>query len=525
MNGSSNLDIAKFSSPEYTRSRLLSLTPARPLDAPSSQFVSSRTSISTGLPQLDAALSPPSAPHLFSSPLAARWTQSQTPALPQSLTQSQRDDDDDDDGPPSTSARPADLPPVVEPVDVPSGGIRRGEVTEVMGPRGTGKTAFAMGVAARALIAGEKVMWIDTAGPICLARFRDILQKEIRASKNSSQHEPTTSKEQRQRSIQDAADDAVRRLVYFYVPTIAHLMALVSHPPPGFPPHDTGVIVVDNISTLFNLEFKSVLPSKRVPTAPTRRRPGPVTAMERQGKLRWKLIGSLLSSLRKLALRFDSAVLTINEMGSRFRSGRRPMLHHALSGMTWDSGVSTRIVLYFAWLPPQLRRRFAEMKRVRIAEVLKTGGNAHDVRSLKRVVPFLLLKGGVRDVPGETGLRIRLSQRSETMQKRLLKRKMVAYPTSSPIRQRVRINLGGHTEPDHGDHQAVFLHHDEHNNDPQIEEEKAQGASEEHAIHDSTTGINEDAVDMPASPGAAEVSPEDDTELLLANIEDDDEFT
>lgn len=73
--------------------------------------------------QLDAALSVP-VTTTYSSPLAARWMQTQ----PQS--QNRFKPSQGEDGP-TSSAQCA------------PGGVRRGEVTEVMGPRGVGKTALA----------------------------------------------------------------------------------------------------------------------------------------------------------------------------------------------------------------------------------------------------------------------------------------------------------------------------------------------------------------------------------------------
>lgn len=381
---------------------------------------------------------------------------------------------------------------------------------------------------------------VDTSGPVCLDRFRDILREDIRRKRRSSLDESTPLTGGVRKSVRQTIDDALKRLLYFHAPTLAHLMALISNPPPGFPPQDTGLLVIDNISTLFSTEFKPFLPSKRAstisaPTSISRRR---LDSMEKQDKLRWKLIGSLLSSLRKLALRLDSAVLTVNEMGSRFRSGRRPMLHQALSGVTWDLGVSTRIVLYFAWLPPQHRAqtRFGGMTRVRIAEVLKTGGNSHVVRSSKRVVPFLLVKGGVCDVPTELGLSVRLPRRSETMQTRLLKRKMVTHATSSPVRQRARTEdrdeeVEISTDQDHG--VAAFRHVSDGNDDgPEngVEDENAQDGPGENTMTSATTGITRaaDIAKVTSTTTAAEDNPLDaemDAELLLANIPDDEDFT
>lgn len=294
----------------------------------------------------------------------------------------------------------------------------------MMGHDGTHACSGRMGVAARALLAGEKVVWIgssvycllglallsclcelcsncegllDTAGPVCRTRFRDILRYQIRQQKRGQASSSQTSNKTTRR----LSDDALTRILHFHARSLAHLMALISSPPPGFPPQNTGLLVIDNISTLFNSEFKSELPSstrqQHAPPPPpnsTRHQYHSLAERECQDKLRWKLVASLLSSLRKLALRLDSGVLAINEMGSRFRPGQRPMLHQALSGVTWERGVAARIVLYFASVPARLRERLRGMSRVRIAEVLKVAGRSYGVRAGERVVPYLLLEVG-----------------------------------------------------------------------------------------------------------------------------------
>ena len=231
---------------------------------------------------------------------------------------------------------------------------------------------------------------IDTASPVCISRFRATLRYQIRRKKDSF-----SSSHMSKKTVQDQVDSALTRLLHFHASSLAHLIALISRPPPGFPPQDTGLIVIDNISTLFNSEFKSELPLARLRAPPQLQnsaRRNNLTLAERQDRLRWKLIASILSSLRKLAVRLDSGVLAINEMGSRFRHGQRPMLHQALSGITWERGVAARVVLYFAWLPPRMRESLGGMTRVRIAEVLRVAGRGYAVRSAERVVPYLLLQ-------------------------------------------------------------------------------------------------------------------------------------
>ncbi|KAK2787700.1 hypothetical protein FQN53_004723 [Emmonsiellopsis sp. PD_33] len=344
-------DIAKFSSPEEVRHRTRPQGLSRTFGTLKSTPPSNRDrgAIPTGLPRLDAAL------ELRSSGL-----------------------------------RPSPLGPGRSYVFIPgqstasTRGVRRGEVTEVMGPRGVGKTAFAMGIAASVLQAGQKVVWIDTAGPVNPTRFKDILQKE----RNTFTPDTDAPSPPQPKDINP--DDPLKNLHHFHPPTLAHLLALISHPPKTFPPPETGLIVIDSISSLFTSEYRTKMPPKRKSTKPT--------AESKEERTRWKIIGNLAANLKKLATKLNCAVITINEMASRFRPGQPPVLHQTLSGVTWDAGVATRLVLYWHWLPAEFRARVdVRMKRVRIAEVVRMERVGLVAGRAGRIVPFVIMKTGLHE--------------------------------------------------------------------------------------------------------------------------------
>ncbi|KMW68567.1 hypothetical protein, variant [Blastomyces dermatitidis ATCC 18188] len=381
-------DIAKFSSPDEARQKKRpkgSFHAFGRVKLPPLSTWEGDGAVSTGLPRLDAALALPSG--LRPSPL----------------------------GPGRNSQRYNGHQ------DVPAKGIKRGEVTEVTGPRGVGKTSLAMGIAARVLQAAQKVIWIDTAGPMNPTRLKDICQR-VRVSGLSDNSSDAASNGGR-------SDEILNELIYFHPPTLAHLLALISHPPKGFPPQETGLIVIDSISSLFTSEYRTKLPPRN--SNPKHR----TTAESKDERTRWKIIGNLVMDLKKLAARLNCVVIVINEMASRFRGTQPPVLHEALSGITWDSGVTTRIKLCWHWLPPSLRSR-VRMKRVRFAEVAKVEkvGLMHG-RSL-RIVPFVIKKTGLHEFgprPGGTPLSIftRISKRPHVVHVRS-KRKLDLVIDGSP---------------------------------------------------------------------------------------------
>lgn len=158
-------------------------------------------------------------------------------------------------------------------------------------------------------------------------------------------------------------------------------MALISFRTSGFPPQNTGLIVVDTISQPFT-EFPPRPPRHLRETLNNKQK----NKLDEENVIYYKHIASLLSSLCKLALQFDCAVVAINGMGTGFRPTGQPMLRKLISGYTWDKDVSTSILLYHHWLPLALREQTG-MKSVRIAEVQKTGGKALCQR---KPVPFVI---------------------------------------------------------------------------------------------------------------------------------------
>ncbi|KAF7595283.1 hypothetical protein BBP40_006783 [Aspergillus hancockii] len=116
---------------------LSSQQPSRVVSIPASQSLHALTAsvtgaISTGLPQLDEAIRPPS--------------------------------------PEDVPGRAGDTGPK---------GIPCGHVTEVFGPPGVGKTSLALGTATSALREGGKVIWIDTGSPIPKVRLISMLRKSL----------------------------------------------------------------------------------------------------------------------------------------------------------------------------------------------------------------------------------------------------------------------------------------------------------------------------------------------------------
>ncbi|KAM5497224.1 hypothetical protein McanMca71_004337 [Microsporum canis] len=394
-----NRDTANFQSTPTIQSQ-------NPSHLPATSSVE-RDPLSTSLPRLDEALIPP-LKHVANtardaSPAASQfalpgWSQlgSNNGATIDSGDINKGSSNSDDNG------ASEDLP--VSP------GIQRGEITEISGPRGSGKTALAMATAVNAIKQGESVVWIDTAGPLCMTRFEEMLCKNTTPAQTGQ---------------------LLQNLLHLQPTTLAHLLALISHPVPGFPPANTGLIVLDSISCLFGSEFRSKLPAKLSKANDLNRAEKSKDAQE--SKLWWKLIGNLSANLNALASRLDCAVIVTNEMVTRFRPGQKPMLHVAISGYTWDTSVATRIILYWHWLDPGARENL-HMKRIRIAEVFKAGKMTIVPRDVERIVPFFVEDAGLCEF---TRLSIRLGGAAGTPQPGKRKLDQQLLPSQLPRRPKI----------------------------------------------------------------------------------------
>ena len=122
-------------------------------------------------------------------------------------------------------------------------------------------------------------------------------------------------------------------------PTLSHLLALILHPPSGFPPANTSLLVLDGINKLIDHDYP---------------RQAAFASNAKSEQQRWQagrryaVLGSLVTGLNKLAALHNISVLVTTGCATRSRQqdGLGAALVPGIGGNEWDSGVWNRIALF-----------------------------------------------------------------------------------------------------------------------------------------------------------------------------------
>ena len=228
-----------------------------------------------------------------------------------------------------------------------------------------------------------QVYWVDTGSPIPAARLKQILS--FQPSTNSG--EPPSSPPEGPAAVRTGQDPTMflRRFHHIHLFTLPHLLALLLHSVPNFPPPSTSLLVIDNISSLFSTAFPSYTFNSTHRTVSTAARKSAMTS-------------SISSALSKLARLHNIAILVVNQTATTAKSasnaGRsgRLSLRPSLGGKEWDPGIGNRCLVYREFVTQMLFPGNSKdgRKSCRWIEVIKGGRRWEDGR---RRVAF-----GINDV-------------------------------------------------------------------------------------------------------------------------------
>lgn len=124
---------------------------------------------------------------------------------------------------------------------------------------------------------------------------------------------------------------------------------------------------------------------------------------------RYSMLGTLVSSLKKLAILHDMAIIVTTGCATRVRSGSGlgAVLVPGVSGTEWDDGITNRLVLFrdFASLEDRAQGQDGNTPSRRLIGLQKVHGNAFgEAGDIGCFLPFIIDKAGPRDTDESVSL-------------------------------------------------------------------------------------------------------------------------
>lgn len=190
-------------------------------------------------------------------------------------------------------------------------------------------------------------------------------------------------------------ESVLERFHYVRAQSLPHLLSLLFHPPSGFPPEGTNLLVLDSISAFFPSYFPNTTELK------SRLQEGRISDNQHLQWLlnrKWTIAGDVATNLMKLsASRQNLAVVLINQTHTKIRGQLQATLFPVVSGASWDACIHNRIVLYRDWssegwdyASQSSPEDDSSNSQVRYAEVIKRAGRTLTTRINENIAPFVI---------------------------------------------------------------------------------------------------------------------------------------
>ena len=138
--------------------------------------------------------------------------------------------------------------------------------------------------------------------------------------------------------LQDSESDKSGGFNRVSVSTLSHLLALTVHTPQGLINERTSLLVIDDLHILLDLDY----PRQQISNA------AKTEQQKWQASRRYAILGSLVSSLNKLAVLNNLAIIATTGCSTRMRpdNGLGSALVPGIGGAEWDAGIWNRLVLF-----------------------------------------------------------------------------------------------------------------------------------------------------------------------------------
>jgi RecA/RadA recombinase len=269
-----------------------------------------------------------------------------------------------------------------------SGGIPRGQVTEIYGPPGVGKTVMALQIAVNAIRsydARSHVVWVNTGSSVPPGRVNDF----IHGYTLPKGEEPTSSPPQPRSHA-----EVLEKFNCIDAFTLTRLITIFLHPTDTFPPAQAGLIVVDDLSNLIHGSFPK---SKGRSTDPKATGIREKQAQKAAGR-KWIILADIATAMSRMAAVRDIAILVINQTATSLSRGEKARLKPALTSLQWTSAVQNRILLYRDFVSAENAQDLPApfVHQMRFAEVAKLNGKERDYGNSP--TSFVITNGGVKEI-------------------------------------------------------------------------------------------------------------------------------
>ncbi|KAM7203493.1 P-loop containing nucleoside triphosphate hydrolase protein [Rhypophila sp. PSN 637] len=252
--------------------------------------------------------------------------------------------------------------PPAQPGGTVGRGIQKGQVTEIWGPPGVGKTSFGLQLAASCLRDDGGVVWVDGFHRLPVERL--------------------------QSTVGPAQDGLNERFIIYTCPSLAHFIALLCRPTATCIPAGTSLIVVDALSALLNHAFPKSLDTRDDANSKGGKK-GPSKSATRLQVLQY-----IVGGLQKLAATRKVAIVILTQCATKMQADRGATLIPAINASIWEQGISTRLVLFHDWVEDG--ENYGS-RHLRFVGVQKLHGKASDP-SMDDVCAFEIRSSGLVSV-------------------------------------------------------------------------------------------------------------------------------